>query len=155
MSARATPPPRAASSMSLRTTWPRMLQSRPCVPSSAGAGTPRFSPTTTTARRSAWRTQPRELSRLPDRSRTPRMVTVTELKELPGGGDPEVPHETPRPTPAALPRRLPATTDSSREAMLTRQQRLRDDGYEIEQIAGRGPEIEPERLPGSIGGVRG
>ena len=81
------------------------------------------------------------------------MVTVTELKELPGGGDPEVPHETPRPTPAALPRRLPATTDSSREAMLTRQQRLRDDGYVIEQIAGRGPEIEPERLERSTSAV--
>jgi hydroxymethylglutaryl-CoA reductase (NADPH) len=39
--------------------------------------------------------------------------------------------------------------------MLTRQQRLRDDGYEIEQIAGRGPEIEPERLAGSVEGFVG
>jgi hydroxymethylglutaryl-CoA reductase (NADPH) len=56
---------------------------------------------------------------------------------------------------AALPRRLPATTDSSREAMLNRQERLREDGYEIEQIAGRGLEIEPARLAGSIEGFVG
>lgn len=39
--------------------------------------------------------------------------------------------------------------------MLTRQQRLREDGYQIEQIAGRGPEIDPARLAGSIEGFVG
>jgi hydroxymethylglutaryl-CoA reductase (NADPH) len=79
------------------------------------------------------------------------------VKDQSGGGNLEMPREQTRPSqaPAALPRRLPATTDSSREAMLTRQQRLRDDGFEIEQIAGRGPEIEPERLAGSIEGFVG
>jgi hydroxymethylglutaryl-CoA reductase (NADPH) len=79
------------------------------------------------------------------------------VKEPSGGGDLEKPREQARPSPApgALPRRLPATTDSSREAMLTRQQRLREEGYGIEQIAGRGPEIEPERLAGSIEGFIG
>ncbi|HEX7417018.1 MAG TPA: hypothetical protein VF315_03100 [Steroidobacteraceae bacterium] len=39
--------------------------------------------------------------------------------------------------------------------MLTRQQRLREDGYDTEQIAGRGREIEPARLAGSIEGFVG
>lgn len=56
---------------------------------------------------------------------------------------------------APAPRRLPGTTDPSREAMLVRQQRLTEDGYDIEQIAGRGPEIEPATLEGSIEGFVG
>jgi hydroxymethylglutaryl-CoA reductase (NADPH) len=39
--------------------------------------------------------------------------------------------------------------------MLARQQRLRQDGYAIEQIAGRGDEIEPARLAGRIEGFVG
>jgi hydroxymethylglutaryl-CoA reductase (NADPH) len=53
------------------------------------------------------------------------------------------------------PRRLPATTDSSRDAMLVRHQRLRDAGYSIEQISGAGEEIEPNLLAGSIEGFVG
>jgi hydroxymethylglutaryl-CoA reductase (NADPH) len=53
------------------------------------------------------------------------------------------------------PRRLPATTDSSREAMQVRHQRLRDEGHTIEQIAGEGSEIEPQLLAGSIEGFIG
>jgi hydroxymethylglutaryl-CoA reductase (NADPH) len=59
------------------------------------------------------------------------------------------------PADALAPRRLPATTDSSREAMLVRHQRLRDEGYCIEQIAGQGCEIEPALLAGSIEGFVG
>ncbi len=59
------------------------------------------------------------------------------------------------PAPAAPPRRLPATTESSREAMLVRQQRLCEEGYEVGQIAGHGPEIEPAQLAGSIEGFVG
>lgn len=62
---------------------------------------------------------------------------------------------SPMPTQAASPRRLPATTDPSREAMLTRHQRLREEGFDIEQIAGRGSEIEPALLAGSIEGFVG
>ena len=97
----------------------------------------------------------------------PRMPAV-KVDYRGRGGDLEKPRRAsdhPAPTPGALPRRLPATTDSSREAMLTRQQRLREDGYEIEQIAGRGPEIDPARAgrqhrgfrrlcPGAPGGCR-
>ena len=39
--------------------------------------------------------------------------------------------------------------------MVVRQQRLRDEGYGIEQIAGRGLEIEPDHLAGSIEGFIG
>jgi len=60
------------------------------------------------------------------------------------------------PTEHALPpRRLPATTDSSREAMLVRHERLRDAGFSIDQISGGGEEIEPARLAGSIEGFVG
>jgi hydroxymethylglutaryl-CoA reductase (NADPH) len=59
------------------------------------------------------------------------------------------------PVEAVAPRRLPATTDSSREAMLVRHQRLRDEGYCVEQIAGQGCEIEPALLAGSIEGFVG
>lgn len=51
--------------------------------------------------------------------------------------------------------RLPSTTDSSRQALVTRRQRLREAGYEIEQISGTGPEIDPELLKGSIEGFLG
>jgi len=79
------------------------------------------------------------------------------MKEVSGCGDPDIPREQAPASSAqvALPRRLPATTDSSREAMLARQQRLRQDGYDIEQIAGRGGEIEPARLAGRIEGFVG
>lgn len=53
------------------------------------------------------------------------------------------------------PRRLPATTDSSREAMVVRHERLRDAGFSIDQIAGCGEEIEPASLAGSIEGFVG
>src|SRR5687767_11806063 len=59
------------------------------------------------------------------------------------------------PADALAPRRLPATTDSSREAMLVRHQRLREEGYCIEQITGQGSEIEPALLAGSIEGFVG
>ena len=52
-------------------------------------------------------------------------------------------------------RRLPSTTDSSREALVARRQRLREAGYEIEQISGAGTEIDPELLKGSIEGFLG
>jgi hydroxymethylglutaryl-CoA reductase (NADPH) len=79
------------------------------------------------------------------------------MKEVSGCGGPDIPREQAPASSAqvALPRRLPATTDSSREAMLARQQRLRQDGYDIEQIAGRGGEIEPARLAGRIEGFVG
>lgn len=51
--------------------------------------------------------------------------------------------------------RLPATTDSSTEALLERRRRLSDAGYLIDQISGRGPEIEPSKLAGSIEGLLG
>jgi hydroxymethylglutaryl-CoA reductase (NADPH) len=57
---------------------------------------------------------------------------------------------------ATLPcQRLPATTDPSQEAVLERRRRLRAAGYEIEQISGAGPEIDPEKLAGSIEGFIG
>lgn len=72
-------------------------------------------------------------------------------------GDLDMPPETARApsTAARPPRRLPATTDPSREAMLARHQRLRDDGYEIDQISGCGPQIDPAHLAGSIEGFVG
>lgn len=51
--------------------------------------------------------------------------------------------------------RLPATTDPSPEAVLERRRRLRAAGYEIDQISGVGPEIEPQKLAGSIEGFIG
>src|SRR5690242_4658928 len=51
--------------------------------------------------------------------------------------------------------RLPATTDSSREALLERRRRLAEAGYRIEQISGKGQEIEPASLAGSIEGLLG
>jgi hydroxymethylglutaryl-CoA reductase (NADPH) len=56
---------------------------------------------------------------------------------------------------APTPRRLPGTTESTREAMLARRQRLREEGFEVAQIAGEGPEIEPTQLGGSIEGFIG
>jgi hydroxymethylglutaryl-CoA reductase (NADPH) len=56
---------------------------------------------------------------------------------------------------APAPRRLPATTDPSREAMLVRHERLREEGHCIEQIAGAACEIEPALLAGSIEGFIG
>jgi hydroxymethylglutaryl-CoA reductase (NADPH) len=56
----------------------------------------------------------------------------------------------------ALPcRRLPATTDSSSEALLERRRRLREAGYQIDQISGAAAEIEPAQLAGSIEGFVG
>jgi hydroxymethylglutaryl-CoA reductase (NADPH) len=52
-------------------------------------------------------------------------------------------------------RRLPATTDVSLTAMQTRQQRLRDDGYAIDHLAGDRPAPEPESLAGNIEGFIG
>ena len=67
------------------------------------------------------------------------------------GGDLESPPDSAgAPADIPMPRRLPATTDSSHGAMLTRQQRLRDDGHEIGQIASCGPSIDAERLADSI-----
>src|SRR5262245_35118552 len=60
-----------------------------------------------------------------------------------------------RPASGGPPRRLPATTDCSREAMLVRHQRLRDEGHCIQQISGAGDEIEPALLAGSIEGFVG
>lgn len=51
--------------------------------------------------------------------------------------------------------RLPATTDSSREALVARRQRLRAAGYEVCEISGEGKGIDPERLQGSIEGFLG
>ncbi|MBV8806961.1 MAG: hypothetical protein JO042_18015 [Sinobacteraceae bacterium] len=57
--------------------------------------------------------------------------------------------------PAVECQRLPATTDSSREALVARRQRLRAAGIEIEQISGGGAGVDPERLKGSIEGFLG
>jgi len=54
-----------------------------------------------------------------------------------------------------LPRRLPATTDASRAAMDARHLRLRQDGYVIDELTGRGPEIDPASLAGRIEGFVG
>src|SRR5579864_1297601 len=51
--------------------------------------------------------------------------------------------------------RLPSITDSSREALVARRQRLQAAGYQIEQISGAGPEIDPLLLQGSIEGFLG
>src|SRR6266704_2318904 len=51
--------------------------------------------------------------------------------------------------------RLAATTDSSLEALVARRQRLEAAGYQIEQISGTGPEIDPVELQGSIEGFLG
>jgi hydroxymethylglutaryl-CoA reductase (NADPH) len=55
----------------------------------------------------------------------------------------------------ALPRRLPATTDASREAMQARHERLRQEGYVIDQLTGCAPEIDPATLAGRIEGFIG
>lgn len=51
--------------------------------------------------------------------------------------------------------RLPAITDSSNEALLGRRSRLEAAGYLIDQISGRGLEMEPSLLAGSIEGFIG
>lgn len=51
--------------------------------------------------------------------------------------------------------RLPSITDSSQVAVLARRSRLESAGYHIDQISGRGPEIEPALLAGSIEGFIG
>ena len=58
-------------------------------------------------------------------------------------------------TDAPRARRLPSTTDCSRDAMLARQLRLREDGFRIDEIAGQGAGIAPEDLEGSIEGFIG
>ncbi len=55
----------------------------------------------------------------------------------------------------ATPRRLPAISDCSRKATDVRHERLREGGYQIDQIAGSGPEIDPALLAGSIEGFIG
>jgi hydroxymethylglutaryl-CoA reductase (NADPH) len=57
--------------------------------------------------------------------------------------------------PEAECQRLPSITDFSREALVARRQRLRAAGYEIEQISGRGAEMDPQLLKGSIEGFLG
>lgn len=56
---------------------------------------------------------------------------------------------------AAQRQRLPSVTDSSREALVARRQRLRAAGYQIERISGAGGEVDPELLKGSIEGFIG
>jgi hydroxymethylglutaryl-CoA reductase (NADPH) len=53
------------------------------------------------------------------------------------------------------PRRLPATTDASREARDERRIRLREQGLEIDALCGVAPELEPDKLAGSIEGFIG
>lgn len=71
------------------------------------------------------------------------------------GSDLESPPESRAAPERPSPRRLPATTDASRGAMQGRHARLREDGYCIDQLAGEGPEIAPEKLAGSIEGFIG
>ncbi|MGQ0834339.1 MAG: hydroxymethylglutaryl-CoA reductase [Gammaproteobacteria bacterium] len=71
------------------------------------------------------------------------------------GSDLESPPESRAAPERPSPRRLPATTDASRGAMQGRHARLREDGYCIDQLAGEGPEIAPEKLAGSIEGFVG
>jgi len=56
--------------------------------------------------------------------------------------------------PEAECQRLPSITDSSREALVVRRQRLRAAGFEIEQISS-GADVDPEQLKGSIEGFLG
>ena len=72
-----------------------------------------------------------------------------------GGFEPSVNDVPLSPERAAPARRLPGTTDSSRDAMLVRHQRLREAGYSVDQISGDGDEIEPALLAGSIEGFVG
>jgi hydroxymethylglutaryl-CoA reductase (NADPH) len=66
------------------------------------------------------------------------------------------PDDSPPPDAAApRARRLPATTDVSRAAMETRHQRLRDEGYAIDHLAGERPAPDPETLAGNIEGFIG
>lgn len=53
------------------------------------------------------------------------------------------------------PRRLPSTTDATAEAAKARRARLAEEGIEMRQISGEGPEIAPEELAGSIEGFVG
>jgi hydroxymethylglutaryl-CoA reductase (NADPH) len=52
-------------------------------------------------------------------------------------------------------KRLPATTDCSAEGVRLRQERLREQGCQIDQIAGVGPPLDPSVLKGSIEGFIG
>jgi hydroxymethylglutaryl-CoA reductase (NADPH) len=54
-----------------------------------------------------------------------------------------------------LPRRLPATTDASRAAMQARHDRLRQEGFVIDHLAGCGAERDPATLAGRIEGFVG
>ncbi len=59
-------------------------------------------------------------------------------------------------TPPSRPaKRLPATTDCSAEAAQARRERLREQGYAVEQIAGDAPPVDPATLKGSIEGFIG
>jgi hydroxymethylglutaryl-CoA reductase (NADPH) len=75
--------------------------------------------------------------------RTPLEGSPCETTSLEKGKDSE------------LPRRLPATTDASREAMHVRHERLRQDGYVIDHLAGCAPELDPASLAGRIEGFVG
>ncbi|MCP5360116.1 MAG: hydroxymethylglutaryl-CoA reductase [Steroidobacteraceae bacterium] len=52
-------------------------------------------------------------------------------------------------------RRLPATTDMSSVALQLRRQRLRDEGFTLDSLAGTTPALAPEALAGSIEGFIG
>lgn len=52
-------------------------------------------------------------------------------------------------------RRLPATTDMSSVALQLRRQRLRDEGFTLDSLAGATPSPAPEALAGSIEGFIG
>lgn len=62
---------------------------------------------------------------------------------------------TPQEGAAPRARRLPATTDMSSAAMQVRRERLRDDGFTIDALAGGIAEPAPEALAGSIEGFVG
>lgn len=62
---------------------------------------------------------------------------------------------TPQEGAAPRARRLPATTDMSSAALQVRRERLRDDGYTVDALAGDVPEPGPEALAGSIEGFIG
>jgi len=56
---------------------------------------------------------------------------------------------------AAPPRRLPSTTDASSTARDARRARLQEEGHSISALMGIAPEIDPEKLAGSIEGFLG